>query len=80
MSTATGTANTATGATGTVGATGATGTVGATTALHDLHTSTNDVLKGYREMSARAKPEIQTKLMRKQLESIKREIALLATS
>jgi len=44
MSTATGTANTAT---------------GATNALHDLHTATNDVLKGYREMSARAKPEIQ---------------------
>jgi uncharacterized protein (TIGR02284 family) len=28
-------------------------------ALHDIHTATNDVLKGYREMSARAKPEIQ---------------------
>jgi Domain of unknown function (DUF2383) len=28
-------------------------------ALHDLHTATNDVLKGYREMSARAEPEIQ---------------------
>jgi hypothetical protein len=28
-------------------------------ALHDVHTATNDVLKGYREMSARAKPEIQ---------------------
>jgi hypothetical protein len=28
-------------------------------ALHDVHTATNDVLKGYREMSVRAKPEIQ---------------------
>jgi hypothetical protein len=28
-------------------------------ALHDVHTATNDVLKGYREMSTRAKPEIQ---------------------
>ena len=28
-------------------------------ALHDVHTATNDVLKGYREMAARAKPEIQ---------------------
>lgn len=28
-------------------------------ALHDIHTATNDVLKGYREMSARAQPEIQ---------------------
>ena len=28
-------------------------------ALHDIHTATNDVLKGYREMSARAEPEIQ---------------------
>lgn len=29
-------------------------------ALHDVHTATNDVLKGYREMLARAKPAIQT--------------------
>ncbi len=28
-------------------------------ALQDIHTATNDVLKGYREMSARAEPEIQ---------------------
>ena len=27
-------------------------------ALHDIHTATNDVLKGYREMSARAQPDI----------------------
>lgn len=27
--------------------------------LHDVHTATNDVLKGYREMSARAEPDIQ---------------------
>ena len=27
--------------------------------LHDVHTATNDVLKGYREMAARAEPEIQ---------------------
>ena len=27
--------------------------------LHNVHTATNDVLKGYREMSARAKPDIQ---------------------
>lgn len=26
---------------------------------HDIHAATNDVLKGYSEMSARAKPEIQ---------------------
>jgi hypothetical protein len=29
-------------------------------ALHDIHTATNDVLKGYAEMSARAKPDILT--------------------
>lgn len=29
-------------------------------ALHDIHTATNDVLKGYREMLARAKPDVQT--------------------
>ena len=28
-------------------------------ALHDIHTATNDVLKGYREMSVRAEPDIQ---------------------
>jgi hypothetical protein len=28
-------------------------------ALHDIHTATNDVLKGYREMSARAQPDIK---------------------
>ena len=28
-------------------------------ALHDIHTATNDVLKGYHEMAARAEPEIQ---------------------
>ena len=33
-------------------------------ALHDIHTATNDVLKGYREMSARAAPEIQVVLRR----------------
>jgi hypothetical protein len=33
-------------------------------ALHDIHTATNDVLKGYREMSARAQPEIQTVIRR----------------
>lgn len=27
-------------------------------ALHDIHTATNDVLQGYREMSARAEPDI----------------------
>lgn len=33
-------------------------------ALHDVHTATNDVLKGYREMSARAEPEIQSVIQR----------------
>jgi Domain of unknown function (DUF2383) len=33
-------------------------------ALHDIHTATNDVLKGYREMSARAEPEIQMVIRR----------------
>jgi dTDP-glucose pyrophosphorylase len=33
-------------------------------ALHDVHTATNDVLKGYREMSARAEPEIQSVIRR----------------
>jgi len=33
-------------------------------ALHDVHTATNDVLKGYREMAARAEPEIQDVIRR----------------
>lgn len=33
-------------------------------ALHDVHTATNDVLKGYREMAARAEPEIQAVIRR----------------
>jgi uncharacterized protein (TIGR02284 family) len=33
-------------------------------ALHDVHTATNDVLKGYREMLGRAEPEIQTVIRR----------------
>lgn len=33
-------------------------------ALHDIHTATNDVLRGYREMSARAEPEIQSVIRR----------------
>lgn len=33
-------------------------------ALHDVHTATNDVLKGYREMRARAEPEIQSVIQR----------------
>jgi hypothetical protein len=33
-------------------------------ALHDIHTATNDILKGFREMSARAKPEIQSVITR----------------
>ena len=33
-------------------------------ALHDIHTATNDVLNGYREMAARAEPEIQTVIAR----------------
>ena len=33
-------------------------------ALHDIHTATNDVLKGYSEMSARAKPDIKTVMLR----------------
>lgn len=36
----------------------------ATDALHDIHTATNDVLKGYREMSARAEPDIQSVIRR----------------
>ena len=37
---------------------------GARDALHDIHTATNDVLKGYREMSARAEPDVQTVIRR----------------
>ena len=33
-------------------------------ALHDIHTATNDVLKGYREMLARAEPDIQSVIRR----------------
>jgi hypothetical protein len=33
-------------------------------ALHDIHTATNDILKGFQEMSARAKPEIQAVILR----------------
>jgi hypothetical protein len=32
--------------------------------LHEIHTATNDILKGFREMTARAKPEIQTIIAR----------------
>lgn len=39
-------------------------TTSAIDALHDIHTATNDVLKGYREMSARAEPEIQSVIRR----------------
>ena len=37
---------------------------GAIEALHDVHTATNDVLKGYREMEQRAQPEIQAVIRR----------------
>ena len=33
-------------------------------ALHDVHTATNDVLTGYREMAARSEPEIQSVIHR----------------
>jgi hypothetical protein len=33
-------------------------------ALHDIHTATNDVLKGYREMLARAEPDVQAVIRR----------------
>ncbi len=36
----------------------------ATDVLHTIHTATNDVLKGYREMHARAEPEIQPVIRR----------------
>lgn len=39
-------------------------TARAINALHDMHTATNDVLKGYREMLARAQPEIQPDIQR----------------
>lgn len=39
-------------------------TTGATQALHDIHTATNDVLKGYREMLPRAEPGIKTAIRR----------------
>ena len=32
--------------------------------LHDVHTATNDVLKGYRELHARAQPDIQIVITR----------------
>ena len=37
---------------------------GAIEALHDVHTATNDVLKGYREMEERAQPDIQAVIRR----------------
>jgi uncharacterized protein (TIGR02284 family) len=43
---------------------GETMTTTAIDALHDVHTATNDVLKGYLEMAARAKPEIQLVIRR----------------
>jgi hypothetical protein len=33
-------------------------------ALHTIHTATNDILKGYREMSSRGEPEIQSVIRR----------------
>lgn len=39
-------------------------TTRASEALHDIHTATNDILTGYREMSDRAKPEIQPVVLR----------------
>jgi hypothetical protein len=36
----------------------------ASDALHDIHTATNDVLKGYREMSERAQPDVQMVIRR----------------
>ncbi len=36
----------------------------ATKALHQVHTATNDVLKGYSEMLARAQPDIQAVMHR----------------
>ena len=39
-------------------------TTAALDSLHDIHTATNDVLKGYREMAVRAEPEIQSVIQR----------------
>lgn len=39
-------------------------TTGAIQTLHDIHTATNDVLKGYREMLARVEPDIRTIIRR----------------
>ena len=36
----------------------------ASDALHHIHTATNDVLEGYREMCLRAEPEVQTVVRR----------------
>lgn len=33
-------------------------------ALHDIHTATDDILKGYREMLARAEPEVHGLILR----------------
>jgi hypothetical protein len=38
--------------------------ISAIKALHHVHTATNDALKGYREMEARAKPDIQAIIRR----------------
>ena len=39
-------------------------TLHAIDALHDVHTATTDVVKGYREMAARAEPDIQAVIHR----------------
>lgn len=39
-------------------------TTSAIDALHDIHTATNDILQGYREMGERAQPEIQAVIQR----------------
>ena len=39
-------------------------TTSAIDTLHDIHTATNDMLKGYREMGERAQPEIQAVIQR----------------
>ena len=39
-------------------------TITAIEALHNVHTATNDVLKGYREMAVRAEPDIQAVIQR----------------
>lgn len=33
-------------------------------ALHDIHTATHDILKGYREMLARAEPDVEGLILR----------------